>query len=132
MAPCRQLIRSEEYKNGTWPISTPLFDNIDYGRFAVEILKTLATVCQTHLTGIAANNGTQRKHFKERKHYEKFYDYVCRIMRLEDLGIHLWFATTAPACPELRKMEPKARKRLQTGLRNTGVVLSRDAGSLAT
>ena len=88
----RQLIRSEEYKNGTWPISTPLFDNIDYGqRFAVEILKTPASVCQTHLTGIAANNGTQRKHFKERKHYEEFYDYVCRIMRcsLEHLGIHL-------------------------------------------
>ena len=88
----RQLIRSEEYKNGTWPISTPLFDNIDYGqRFAVEILKTPASVCQTHLTGIAANNGTQRKHFKERKHYEEFYDYVCSIMRcsLEHLGIHL-------------------------------------------
>ena len=69
----RQLTRSEEYKQDSRPISTPLFDNIDYGqRFAVEILKTPASVCQTHLTGMAANNGTQRKHLKERQHYEEF------------------------------------------------------------
>ena len=89
----RQLTRSEEYKKGSWPISTPLFDNINYGqRFAVKILKTPASVCQTHLTGIvAANNSTQRKHFKERQHYEDFFDYVCSIMRfsLEHAGIHL-------------------------------------------
>ena len=36
-------------------------------------------MCQT-LKGIAAHNGTQRKHFKERSNYEGFYEYVCHIM----------------------------------------------------
>ena len=45
-----QLTQSEEYKQGSWLISALLFDNIDYGqRFAGQVLKTPASVCQTHL-----------------------------------------------------------------------------------
>ena len=51
--------QSEGYKQGSWPISTLLFDNIDYGQhFAVEVLpvRTPASVCHTHLTCTAATN----------------------------------------------------------------------------
>ena len=45
-----------------------------------EDLGLSANVCQTYAT-IAENNGTHRAHFVEQDNYDKFYDYVCCIMR---------------------------------------------------
>ena len=62
--------------------SNALGDNSSaWQKFVREDLGLSSNVCQTRATAIAKNNGTHRAHFVEQDNYDKFYDYVCRIMR---------------------------------------------------
>jgi hypothetical protein len=64
------------------PIAAPMGDNSSaWQKFCDEVLKCPSNVCQTHATAIAANNGSHRQHFDAADNYDKFYEYVCRIMR---------------------------------------------------
>jgi hypothetical protein len=74
------------------PISKALGDNhLGWQNFVRKILRIDPNVCNTHASGIGAQNGSQREHFVDPDVYEKWYLYVCRIkdVSFEEAGEHL-------------------------------------------
>jgi hypothetical protein len=80
-ATVKACINGRPYKDQKqMPVDKALSDNnTGWQNFVRKILKLLASVCNTHLTGIGAVNGSHKKFFKSLEVYEQWYKFVCRI-----------------------------------------------------